>query len=108
MRAARRGGGYLLPAGLGRASMAHDRAIMSFDQERRHAVEYDQNPNRKASVPKECVDHECDSFLKELMRLCCLTTARSSRIAELRGKKPAGREPAGLFLFRLKVLGNLG
>jgi hypothetical protein len=50
-----------------RASMAHDRAIMSFDHERRHAAEYDQNPNRKASVPKECVDHECDSFLKELI-----------------------------------------
>jgi hypothetical protein len=40
---------------------------MSFDHERRHAAEYDQNPNRKASVPKECVDHECDSFLKELI-----------------------------------------
>ena len=47
--------------------MAHDRAIMSFNHERRHAAEYDQNPNRKASVPKECVDHECDSFLKELI-----------------------------------------
>jgi hypothetical protein len=46
-------------------SMADDRAIMSFDHERRHAAEYDQNPNRKASVPKECVDHECDSSLKE-------------------------------------------
>jgi hypothetical protein len=44
--------------------MAHERAIMSFDQERRHAAEYDQNPNRKASVPKECVDHECDSSVE--------------------------------------------
>ncbi len=37
---------------------------MSFDRERRHASEYDQNPSCKASVPKECVDHECDSSLK--------------------------------------------
>ena len=52
--------------------MAHDRAIVSFDQERRHAAEYDQNPNRKASVPKECVDHECDSFLKDLILVATL------------------------------------
>jgi hypothetical protein len=39
---------------------------MSVDNEGRHAAEYDKNPRRKASVPKESVDHECDSSVETI------------------------------------------
>jgi hypothetical protein len=37
---------------------------MSVDNEGRHGAEYDKNPRRKASVPKESVDHGCDSSVE--------------------------------------------
>jgi hypothetical protein len=67
------------------ACSSHNRAIMSIDQERRHAAECDQNPNRKASVPKESVDHECDSSLKVLGRLHGLSQLYSAGIVVVSG-----------------------
>ena len=38
-----------------------DGPIISFGSEHGHAGEYNQHPRGKASVPKESVDHNCDS-----------------------------------------------
>jgi hypothetical protein len=37
---------------------------MDVGSDHRRAGEYDQNPRGKASVPKESVDHECDSSVE--------------------------------------------
>jgi len=40
---------------------------MGFDRERRYAAEYDQTPRDQTSVPKESVEHDCDSSLNNLV-----------------------------------------
>ena len=47
-------------------SSSQNRPIMRVVDKHRHAGEYDQNPRSKASVPKESVDHRCDSSVETI------------------------------------------
>jgi len=42
----------------------HNRPVISFHCEHRSDAEHDQNPDDKAGVPKESVDHGCDSSVE--------------------------------------------
>jgi len=45
-------------------AFCHNRPVMSFHCQHRSDAEHDQNPDDKAGVPKESVDHGCDSSVE--------------------------------------------
>jgi hypothetical protein len=51
-------------AGLDVMASVLNRPVMHFGGEQRHTAQCDQQPHCKPSVPKESVDHECDSSLE--------------------------------------------